>query len=133
MNISKPFVLSAPVFFLLCTKGQTGLDSTPVLIPSRVGRLWQTDVSKVKINASASGKAEILKRFGILSDKKVCVLSGGGATNTNAGVESALLSFFYCLSPNSCCSKSFPLRLFEICICCTYSKQPIDCDSCVTI
>lgn len=63
-----------------------------MLIRSRARRQWQTDMSKVKINASASAKAEIFNRFGILSRKKVCVLSGGG-TNMNAGVESTLVSF----------------------------------------
>lgn len=50
-------------------------------------------MSKVRINANAGAKAEIFHRFGILSHKKVCVLSGGGHTNRNTGVESTLVSF----------------------------------------
>lgn len=82
-----------PLFFLTMHKRANRADSTPVLIRSRARRWWQTDMSKVKINASASAKAEIFNRFGILGHKKVCVLSGGGHTNMNTGVESTLGPF----------------------------------------
>lgn len=122
------------LFFLTMHKRANRVDSDPVLIRCRAMRPWwrQTWV-KVKTNANASAKTEIFKRFGILSPKKVCVLSGGGHRQRWMLALSPLWCPFYCLSPNSSCSRSFPLRPFVIWTCCTYSNRLIDCDSCVSI
>lgn len=69
--------------FLTMHKGETGW--TPLQCssdPDPGGGGWQTDRCKVKIDANASAKTEIFKRSGILSQKKVCVLSGGRHTQT---------------------------------------------------
>lgn len=130
----EPFVLFAPCFSSLCTKGQTGWTPTQCSSdPERCGRGGRQTWVKVKTNANASAKTEIFKRFGILSLKEVCVLSGGGHRQTWMLALSPLWCPFYCLSPNSSCSRSFPLRPFVIWTCCTYSNRLIDCDSCVSI
>lgn len=122
------------LFFLTMHKRANQVDAIQCSSdPERCGRGgWQTWV-KVKTNANASAKREIFNRFGILSPKKVCVLSGGGHRQTWILALSPLWGPFYCLSPNSSCSRSFPLRPFVIWTCCTYSNRLIDCDSCVSI
>lgn len=128
-------MLFAPYFSSLCTKGQAGWAPLQCSSdPERGGRGGRQTWVKVKTNANASAKTEIFKGFGILSPKKVYVLSGGvGHTQAWILALSPLWSPFYCLSPNSSCSRSFPLRLFVIGTSCTYSNRLIDCDSCVSI